>query len=135
MASTSIRTPSLGASPLLQLASYFEEARKRVGIISYAAPREILSSTDVDANSLPKGTLEVIKHRREHSSEHSKREVEAIVCALEPRDSQLCARLDSMVLIILCSVFVHSQTCLAQQRGLFLLSVRCLFCVADRPIY
>ena len=50
-------------------------------------------------------------------------EVEAIVLALEPRDSKVCERLDSLGLNILCSIFIYSQQCLAQQRGLCLLAV------------
>ncbi len=50
-------------------------------------------------------------------------EVEAIVLALEPCDSKVCERLDSLGLNILCSIFMYSQECLAQQRGLCLLAV------------
>lgn len=50
-------------------------------------------------------------------------EVQAIVLALECRDSTFSERLDSLSLTILCSIFVYSQVCLAQQRGLCLLAV------------
>lgn len=50
-------------------------------------------------------------------------EVQAIVQALEYRDSSVCERLDSLSSIILCSIFFYSQECLAQQRGLCLLAV------------
>ena len=43
--------------------------------------------------------------------------------ALDSRDSTVCDRLDSLSLIILCSIFMYSQECLAQQRGLCLLTV------------
>ena len=51
-------------------------------------------------------------------------EVQAIVLALERRDSVICRRLDSLSLTILCSIFIYSQECLAQRRGLCLLAVR-----------
>lgn len=51
-------------------------------------------------------------------------EVEAIVLALQRRDSVTCKRLDSRSLTILCSIFIYSQECLAQRRGLCLLAVR-----------
>ena len=50
-------------------------------------------------------------------------EVQAIVLTLEERDSKICERLDSLSLTILCSIFIYSQECLAQQRGLCLLAV------------
>lgn len=50
-------------------------------------------------------------------------EVEAIVLTLEHQDSVLCERLDSLGLTILCSIFIYSQECTAQQRGLCLLAV------------
>lgn len=50
-------------------------------------------------------------------------EVQAIVLALESHDSTVCERLDSLSLIILCSIFLYSQECLSQQRGLYLLAV------------
>lgn len=50
-------------------------------------------------------------------------EVQAIVLALERHDSTICERLDSRSLTILCSIFIYSQECLAQQRGLCLLAV------------
>ena len=50
-------------------------------------------------------------------------EIQAIVLALESRDSTVCERLDSLSLTILCSIFLYSQECLAQQRGLCLLGV------------
>ena len=43
--------------------------------------------------------------------------------ALDSRDSAVCERLDSLSLIILSSIFMYSQECLAQQRGLCLLAV------------
>lgn len=50
-------------------------------------------------------------------------EVQAIVLALEHGNSTVCERLDSFGLTILCSIFLHSQECIAQQRGLYLLAV------------
>lgn len=50
-------------------------------------------------------------------------EVQPIVLALEHHDSTICERLDSRSLTILCSIFIYSQECLAQQRGLCLLAV------------
>ena len=50
-------------------------------------------------------------------------EVQAIVLTLEERNSNICERLDSLSLTILCSIFIYSQECLAQQRGLCLLAV------------
>ena len=43
--------------------------------------------------------------------------------ALDSRDSAVGKRLDSHSLIILSSIFMYSQECLAQQRGLCLLAV------------
>lgn len=51
-------------------------------------------------------------------------QVQAIVLALERRDSVTCKGLDSRSLTILCSIFFYSQECLAQRRGLCLLAVR-----------
>ncbi len=51
-------------------------------------------------------------------------EVQVILRALEDRDSAICERLDSLSLTILCSIFLHSQECLAQHRGLCQLAVR-----------
>lgn len=82
-----------------------------------------LVSTDVSTRSLPKGTLDTIKKYREEWSQHSGREVDAIVRALEPNRTNLCKRLDTMALVILCSILVHTEPCLAQQRGLCLLAV------------
>ena len=50
-------------------------------------------------------------------------EVKEIVLTLEHQDSALCERLDSLGLTILCSIFIYSQECTAQQRGLYLLAV------------
>ena len=50
-------------------------------------------------------------------------DVQAILLALDYRDSTVCERLDSLSLTILCSIFMYSQECLAQQRGLCLLAV------------
>ena len=49
-------------------------------------------------------------------------EVQAIVLALERRNSIFLECLDSLSLTILCSIFIYSQECLAQQRGLCLLA-------------
>lgn len=64
-----------------------------------------------------------ITNSRPPESLHDMLEVEAIVVALERRDSVLCERLDSRGLTILCSIFTYSQECIAQQRGLCLLAV------------
>ena len=72
-------------------------------------------------SSLPSQTLNTVKRYRHQESDHKSSEVDAIVQVIEGTD--ICERLDPRAVVILCSVFVHSKPCLAQQRGLFLLSV------------
>lgn len=85
-----------------------------------------LASIDVVIRSLSNHTLDTIKKYREQWSQHSEREVDAIVRALEPTSTDVCQRLDSIALVIICSILVHTESCLAQQRGLCLLAVSLL---------
>ena len=62
-------------------------------------------------------------------------DVQAIVLALDYRDSTVCERLDSLSLTILCSIFMYSQECLAQQRGLCLLAVSLSTTCSPTDIY
>jgi hypothetical protein len=52
--------------------------------------------------------------------------VEAIVAALDNQDPPLCSRLDLHAFIIVYLILSRSEDCLAQQRGLALLTVRFL---------
>ncbi|KAF6232349.1 hypothetical protein HO173_009454 [Letharia columbiana] len=106
MSSNSIPRPSQGAPPLMVLASWLETSHHR----------------DDRVVSFPANTSEAIKQTRPPGGEYNMQEVQAIVLALECRDSTFCERLDSLSLTILCSIFVYSQVCLAQQRGLCLLA-------------
>lgn len=72
---------------------------------------------------LPANTSQAIKKARLPGAQHDRQEVQAIVLALEYPNSMVCKRLDSLSLTILCSIFMSSQECLAQQRGLCLLAV------------
>lgn len=124
MVSSAVRKPSLGASPLRQLADYFAKARKREGLIQYATIRIPKAFNNADVGRVPENFRQMIKDYREHGSEHSEKEVEAMLRVLQqPEDSNLCVRVDAVGLFALCSIFVHSQSCLAQQRGLALLAV------------
>lgn len=89
--------------------------------------------TNVKIGSVPDSTLITIKKYREEGSEHSKGEVEAIVRVLEPVSTDLCTRLDARALVVICSVLVHTECCLAQQRGLYLLSVSFTLRSVTRP--
>lgn len=126
MASNFMRKPGLQTSPLQDLAAYFQKVRTQEGIVSYAPLWLHTSTTDEITVSLPNPILNTIKQSRDHGSEHSEREVDAVVGALESSTPQLCMRLDTRGLLVLCSVLVHAQACLAQHRGLYLLKVSCL---------
>lgn len=78
---------------------------------------------DGEMTRLPANTSQAIKQARLLGAQHDVQEVQAIVSALDSRDTILCERLDSLGLTILCSIFIHSQECIAQQRGLCLLAV------------
>ena len=79
---------------------------------------------DVTTTRFPATTHDAVIQARPRGAEYDMQEVQAIVLALERRDSATCKRLDSRSLIILCSIFIYSQECLAQRRGLCLLAVR-----------
>lgn len=79
--------------------------------------------SDETTNSFPANTSEAIRQARPLGAQYDMQEVQAIVLALECFDSKVCERLDSLSLTILCSIFIYSQECLAQQRGLYLLAV------------
>lgn len=78
---------------------------------------------DQTANRFPAKTSEVVVQARPPGTQYGSHEVQAIVLALDSRNSAVCERLDPLSLTILCSIFVYSQECLAQQRGLCLLAV------------
>ena len=124
MASEFLRKPDFEASPLQGLADYFERARFQAGTIWYAFPEDNVITANTTFLSLREYTLQIVKDHRAQGSEYSVEEVQAFVRALEPCDPQLCKRLDGRSLVIICSVIVHSQRCLAQQRGFYLLAVR-----------
>ena len=85
---------------------------------------------DQAANRFPAKTFDAIIQARPRGTQFATQEVQAIVLALDSPDSTVCERLDSLSLIILCSIFMYSQECLAQQRGLCLLTVRLSMCKA-----
>lgn len=71
--------------------------------------------------SFPASTSGAISGARPRGTNYDMHEVEAIVLALERRNSNFSECLDSLSLTILCSIFIYSRECLAQQRGLCLL--------------
>lgn len=75
------------------------------------------------SNRFPAKTSDAIIKARPRGAHYDMQEVQAIVRALDGRDSMMCERLDSRSLNILCSIFVYSQECLAQFRGFCLLTV------------
>ena len=78
---------------------------------------------DNTTSRFPANTSDAIIQARSTGAHYHMREVETIVLALDCRNSRICERLDSRSVIILCSIFIYSQECLAQQRGFCLLAV------------
>ena len=64
----------------------------------------------------------IVAYQKSHPA-YEAVEVEAVVSALDVEGSALCQRLNGFGAVILCSIFLHSKPCLAQQRGLYLLAV------------
>ena len=50
-------------------------------------------------------------------------EVYALIQAIEPAESAVCNRIDAEGLVVLCWALLSSPSCLAQRRGLYLITV------------
>ena len=86
-------------------------------------------------NRFPANTSDAIIQARPPGTLFSTLEVQAIVLALDSRYSAVCERLDSLSLIILSSIFMYSQECIAQQRGLCLLAASILIICGATATY
>ena len=80
------------------------------------ASNQVLSSLGSDIN-------ESVQKHQGRNEPFSIEDVSTLVAAIDVDDNVICRRLDGPGAAILCSIFLQSERCLAQQRGLYLLAV------------
>ena len=127
MSTNAVLRPIQGVPSLLVLAAWIENThdRDRTAVTWVAHCPSGHKISDERTNRFPANTSEAIVQARPLGSRYDMHEVQAIVLALERSDSIACEKLDSRSLTILCSIFIYSEECLSQQRGLCLLAVSC----------
>ncbi|KAL9103880.1 MAG: hypothetical protein Q9163_001117 [Psora crenata] len=93
------------ATPLATLADYFTHHR----------------NTNEPLGLGPDAQKSIVAYQTSNAP-YKAAEIEAVVTALDMEGPALCQRLNGFGATILCSILLHSETCLAQQRGFYLLA-------------
>lgn len=112
-------------SALLDLVQFLRHSQETVGLVKseiYTAMPDSPTKTLLDR--IPIAIEDAVKRDLLPQSTMSINYVEAIVVALDHHEPSLCSRLDLHAFIIVYLILSKAEDCVAQQRGLALLTVR-----------
>lgn len=111
-------------SPLPTLANFFREQRDTDGTLTYGIFKVVfIASADPRALRIGREVKTSVTEYRKSKVLFQVEQVTALVTAIDVEGNQTCQRLDEKGAVIFCSILIASEACLAQQRGLCILTV------------
>ena len=116
------------SADLLDLVHFLRLSRESVGVItsviSDCMARSLSLLIDASTNRIPPTIKDALKRDLSPQRTMPISHVEAIIAALDHQGASFCRRLDLHAFIVVYLILSRSDDCVAQQRGLALLTVR-----------